>query len=115
MRGDPKSFRRGMCVNEAYNRVQKDRRLEEIARRKAKTEEITKMNKKIEELIKAGKSVGEIKQTIEKLYPKASSEVTSVILRLEDGTEIDRLTAQIKDRVEKFRKSLHANGYEERD
>ena len=105
MRGDPKSFRRGMCVNEAYNRVQKDRRLEEIARRKAKTEE----------LIKAGKSVGEIKQTIEKLYPKASSEVTSVILRLEDGTEIDRLTAQIKDRVEKFRKSLHANGYEERD
>ena len=73
------------------------------------------MNKKIDELIKAGKSAGAIKQTIEKLYPKASSEVAAVILRLEDGTEIDRLTAQIKDRVERFRNTLPTNEYEERD
>lgn len=114
MRKNPAIFRKGMHISETWSEIEDKKRLEEIARRKAKDKEIRGMNKKIDELIKAGKSSGAIKQTIKKLYPEISKEMESTILILDDETKIDRLTLQLQDRVEKFRNSLPVNECEEK-
>lgn len=67
---------------------------------------INLFNKRIDELIQRGKSSGAIEQIVKKEFPEVARKLEEHIIPLRDGSKINRLRAQIQDRVEKFRNKL---------
>lgn len=79
-------------------------RLNEISRKYAINQTSFHMNTLIIELIYQGKGLEQIKSIVTKKFPELTANMTKRKIPLHDGTEIDVLEAQIKEKIERFKK-----------